>query len=161
MPDYSCYHHWLYLSCLIFLYFIKMNKEKVLMFWSGGKDSAMALHEILKSERYEVEALITTINKKYLRVSMHGIREELVDEQAKEIGGGRLGESPMDHGRMRQACGAGGDGAPGGPAACGTCWLRPTPGALRRRSTSVPPSTHPPGWMSFARSSGQAGSIGT
>jgi uncharacterized protein (TIGR00290 family) len=61
-------------------------KEKVLFCWSGGKDSAMALYSILKEERYEVVALLTTLNEHFKRVSMHGVREALLDQQAAAIG---------------------------------------------------------------------------
>lgn len=54
--------------------------------WSGGKDSSLALYEILKSKEYEVQALFTTITKDYDRVTMHGVRRELIEEQAKSIG---------------------------------------------------------------------------
>jgi uncharacterized protein (TIGR00290 family) len=61
-------------------------KEKVVFFWSGGKDSSICLHKVLQNNAYEVAALITTINKNFGRVSMHGVREELIEEQAKSIG---------------------------------------------------------------------------
>jgi uncharacterized protein (TIGR00290 family) len=60
--------------------------EKVLISWSGGKDSSLALYEILKSKEYEIHALFTTITKDYDRVTMHGVRRELIEEQAKSIG---------------------------------------------------------------------------
>ncbi|HSH66293.1 MAG TPA: diphthine--ammonia ligase [Bacteroidia bacterium] len=63
-----------------------MMKEKVLFCWSGGKDSAMALHQIMKEGTYEVVALLTTFNSNFKRVSMHGVREELVEKQAEAIG---------------------------------------------------------------------------
>src|SRR4051812_10092201 len=61
-------------------------KEKVLFCWSGGKDSAMALDIVLKSERYEVVALLTTLNEQFKRISMHGVREALLERQAAAIG---------------------------------------------------------------------------
>ncbi len=61
-------------------------KTKVLFCWSGGKDSAMALHRVLTSNTYEVVALLTTFNEHFQRVSMHGIREELLVEQAAATG---------------------------------------------------------------------------
>ena len=61
-------------------------KKKLLFCWSGGKDSALALYRILKNPEYEVLALLTTVNKEYQRVSMHGVREELLDRQADSIG---------------------------------------------------------------------------
>lgn len=64
-----------------------MKKTKVAMFWSGGKDSAMALHTIrLLYPDLEVYCLVTTINEHYRRVSMHGVREELLELQAESIG---------------------------------------------------------------------------
>ncbi len=60
--------------------------ERVLLSWSGGKDSALALYEINKSENFNIIALITTITDQYNRVSMHGIRTTLVEQQAKSIG---------------------------------------------------------------------------
>jgi uncharacterized protein (TIGR00290 family) len=61
-------------------------KEKVVFCWSGGKDSALCLHRVLESDRYEVVALLTTLNEHYRRVSMHGVREQLLDAQAHSIG---------------------------------------------------------------------------
>jgi uncharacterized protein (TIGR00290 family) len=61
-------------------------KEKVVFCWSGGKDSALALNRILRDERYEVVSLLTTCNEHFQRVSMHGVRLELLDAQAQAIG---------------------------------------------------------------------------
>jgi uncharacterized protein (TIGR00290 family) len=61
-------------------------KERVVMSWSGGKDSAVALHELLKSDHYEVVALLTTVSEEFRRISHHGVREELLEEQANAIG---------------------------------------------------------------------------
>jgi uncharacterized protein (TIGR00290 family) len=58
----------------------------VLFSWSGGKDSALALHALLEQPEWEVVALLTTISSEYRRVSHHGIREELLEEQAAAIG---------------------------------------------------------------------------
>jgi uncharacterized protein (TIGR00290 family) len=55
-------------------------------FWSGGKDSALALDRVRRSGQYEVCALITTVNAEFRRVSMHGVREELIDLQSEAIG---------------------------------------------------------------------------
>ena len=54
--------------------------------WSGGKDSAYALHRVLNEGVYSVNYLLTNVNEKFRRVSMHGVREELLDQQAKQIG---------------------------------------------------------------------------
>jgi len=61
-------------------------KEKVLLSWSGGKDSALALHELRKSGKYEVAALLTTITRDYDRVCMHGVRSILLEQQAESLG---------------------------------------------------------------------------
>src|SRR5438034_9048278 len=61
-------------------------KQRALFCWSGGKDSALCLHRVLASGQFEVIALLTTLNEYYRRVSMHGVREDLLDAQAKSIG---------------------------------------------------------------------------
>ena len=61
-------------------------KPKAIFCWSGGKDSAMALYKILLENKYEIVALLTTLNAQFNRVSMHGVREELLDKQAASIG---------------------------------------------------------------------------
>jgi len=63
-----------------------MIKEKIVFCWSGGKDSALALNRVLRDERYEVVSLLTTCNEHFQRVSMHGVRVELLDRQAASIG---------------------------------------------------------------------------
>lgn len=54
--------------------------------WSSGKDSAFALYKILQDSNYSVKNLVTSVNKKYNRVSMHGVPEKLLDTQAVQIG---------------------------------------------------------------------------
>ncbi len=54
--------------------------------WSGGKDSTLALHDILTSKLYDVKYLLSTINEHHNRVSMHGLRLELLKQQANSIG---------------------------------------------------------------------------
>ena len=61
-------------------------KERVIFTWSGGKDSTMALYELLKTQRYEVVSLITTVTQGYERISMHGVRISLLEQQAGAIG---------------------------------------------------------------------------
>ena len=63
-----------------------MEKKRILLSWSGGKDSAWALHLLRDSPEYEVVGLLTTINQEFSRVAMHGFREELLDLQAKAAG---------------------------------------------------------------------------
>ena len=60
--------------------------ERVLLTWSGGKDSAMALHALQSSGAYEVVALLTTVTEQYDRVSMHGVRTALLERQADSLG---------------------------------------------------------------------------
>jgi uncharacterized protein (TIGR00290 family) len=62
-----------------------MDAEKVLFAWSGGKDSAMALHEIKEKGGCEVVALLTTITEDYDRISMHGVRRVLLERQASSL----------------------------------------------------------------------------
>jgi uncharacterized protein (TIGR00290 family) len=52
--------------------------------WSGGKDSALALWT-LRRGRLEPEALITTVTESYERISMHGVRRELLVRQAEVL----------------------------------------------------------------------------
>jgi uncharacterized protein (TIGR00290 family) len=62
------------------------EKEKVVLSWSGGKDSSLALHEVLQNGHYTVVGLLTTVAEQYRRISHHGVREELLDIQAEAIG---------------------------------------------------------------------------
>jgi uncharacterized protein (TIGR00290 family) len=58
---------------------------KFALSWSGGKDSALALWT-LRREQLEPEALITTVTGTYDRISMHGVRRELLARQAEALG---------------------------------------------------------------------------
>ncbi|MDE1886911.1 MAG: diphthine--ammonia ligase, partial [Gammaproteobacteria bacterium] len=58
----------------------------LILSWSGGKDSALALHALKQDARYQVAGLLTTVNEHYGRISMHGVREALLDDQAESIG---------------------------------------------------------------------------
>lgn len=60
--------------------------KKALFNWSGGKDSTLALHRVLQDERYEIVGLLTSINEAKQRVSMHGVRRALLEEQARQVG---------------------------------------------------------------------------
>jgi uncharacterized protein (TIGR00290 family) len=59
---------------------------KAILSWSSGKDSAMALYRVLKSEKFEIACLLTTITDRFHRISMHGVREDLLDAQAQSLG---------------------------------------------------------------------------
>jgi uncharacterized protein (TIGR00290 family) len=61
-------------------------KEKAIFNWSGGKDSAFSLYEILQQQQYEIMCLLTSVNEQYQRISMHGVRVELLERQTKSIG---------------------------------------------------------------------------
>jgi len=60
--------------------------KPILFCWSGGKDSAMALHTLLQQREVHVAALLTTVTEGYERISMHGVRRELLERQAQSIG---------------------------------------------------------------------------
>jgi uncharacterized protein (TIGR00290 family) len=59
--------------------------EKAIFCWSGGKDSARALYEARREGRFEVVALLSTVTRDYGRVSMHGVRTALIEEQARAL----------------------------------------------------------------------------
>ena len=61
-------------------------KEKVLLSWSGGKDSVLALYELGKGADYQPEGLLTTISSPSDRVNMHGVRRALIEQQARSLG---------------------------------------------------------------------------
>lgn len=63
-----------------------IKKLKTYFNWSSGKDAALAFYYLQKNEKYEIDRLITSINTDYDRVSMHGLRRELLIQQAYEIG---------------------------------------------------------------------------
>src|SRR5436853_2819705 len=54
--------------------------------WSGGKDSALALWVLREESRTPPVALLTTVTEEYQRVSMHGVRRALLRCQAEAIG---------------------------------------------------------------------------
>jgi uncharacterized protein (TIGR00290 family) len=54
--------------------------------WSGGKDSALALYHCLKDPELDIRYLVTTINDAADRISMHGVRTDLLLRQAEETG---------------------------------------------------------------------------
>jgi uncharacterized protein (TIGR00290 family) len=60
--------------------------RRIVVAWSGGKDSAYALHELLSAKEHEVVGLLTTITKDFDRVSMHGVRTVLIERQAADLG---------------------------------------------------------------------------
>jgi uncharacterized protein (TIGR00290 family) len=63
-----------------------MTRPKALVAWSSGKDSAWALHEVQRAGDVEVVGLLTTVTSEFRRVSMHAVREVLLDRQAEAVG---------------------------------------------------------------------------
>jgi uncharacterized protein (TIGR00290 family) len=61
------------------------GRPKAIVSWSTGKDSAYALHEARRSGQVEVVGLLTTVTTTFHRVSMHGVRESLLDRQIEEL----------------------------------------------------------------------------
>jgi uncharacterized protein (TIGR00290 family) len=59
--------------------------EPILFCWSGGKDSALALHTLLNKNETHIAALLTTVTEGYDRISMHGVRRELLRCQAESL----------------------------------------------------------------------------
>jgi uncharacterized protein (TIGR00290 family) len=58
--------------------------ERAIVSWSGGKDSALALSDL--RETHDIAALVTTVTEDYDRISMHGVRTELLRRQAAALG---------------------------------------------------------------------------
>lgn len=63
-----------------------MAQRKVWLAWSSGKDSAWALHVLRQSGEVEIVGLLSTITEPFARISMHAVREELVEAQARAVG---------------------------------------------------------------------------
>ncbi len=63
-----------------------MNSEPIALLWSGGKDSALSLRALRADERTDVRVLLTTMTQDYDRISIHGVRRELLEAQAASVG---------------------------------------------------------------------------
>jgi len=61
-------------------------RPKALIAWSSGKDSAWALHEVRRAGAYEVVGALTTVTENFRRVSMHGVRQEVLQAQLDAAG---------------------------------------------------------------------------
>jgi uncharacterized protein (TIGR00290 family) len=61
-------------------------RPRALVAWSTGKDSAFALHVVRERGDVEIVGILTTLTAGYGRVSMHGVREEVLDQQAGALG---------------------------------------------------------------------------
>lgn len=62
------------------------SKHKTLLSWSSGKDSAWALHTLRQDPQIELAGLFCTVNQAFNRVAMHGVRVELLQRQADNLG---------------------------------------------------------------------------
>ena len=60
-------------------------KKKTLLSWSSGKDSAWALHRLQQDPEIDVVGLFCTVNQKFDRVAMHGVRREFLELQAERV----------------------------------------------------------------------------
>ncbi len=63
-----------------------MKMNKAYLNWSSGKDAALALYYAKEQNDFRVEKLLTTVNKDAERVTMHGVRNELLYKQAESLG---------------------------------------------------------------------------
>ncbi len=59
--------------------------ERAVVAWSTGKDCAWALHEVRTHQSFELVGLLTTVTETFARVSMHGVREEVLKAQARAL----------------------------------------------------------------------------
>ncbi len=60
--------------------------ERVVLSWSGGKDSTLTLHHLRTAPGYEVVALLTSVTSGYERISIHGVRRALLERQTRSLG---------------------------------------------------------------------------
>jgi uncharacterized protein (TIGR00290 family) len=63
-----------------------MSRPKALISWSSGKDSAFALHEVRRSDAFDVVGALTTVTETFARVSIHGVRQEILRAQCEAAG---------------------------------------------------------------------------
>lgn len=63
-----------------------MTRPRALLSWSSGKDSAWALHTLRAEGAVDVVGLLTTFNEQFDRVAMHGVRHDVVEQQAAAVG---------------------------------------------------------------------------
>jgi diphthamide synthase (EF-2-diphthine--ammonia ligase) len=63
-----------------------MACPKALISWSSGKDSAFALYEVLRAGEFDVVGALTTVTETFGRVSIHGVRQEILQAQCVAAG---------------------------------------------------------------------------
>jgi uncharacterized protein (TIGR00290 family) len=64
---------------------LEIMTEKIVLCWSGGKDSTQALYELEADPRHAPVALLATVTAEYGRLSLHGVRLELLERQAAAL----------------------------------------------------------------------------
>ncbi len=62
------------------------HPEPIILSWSGGKDSALALARLREDPRVQIIGLLTTVTAGYDRVSIHGVRRTLLHAQSAALG---------------------------------------------------------------------------
>jgi uncharacterized protein (TIGR00290 family) len=65
---------------------VRPDMTDVVLAWSGGKDSALALAALRADPRYRVVALLTTVTRDYDRISIHGVRRSVLEAQVRALG---------------------------------------------------------------------------
>jgi uncharacterized protein (TIGR00290 family) len=63
-----------------------LSRPKALISWSSGKDSAFSLHAIRSAGEFDVVGALTTVTETFERVSIHGVRQEILREQLDAAG---------------------------------------------------------------------------
>lgn len=63
-----------------------MKRRRAVVSWSSGKDAAWALHLVRQQGELQAVGLLSSINAEFQRVSMHGVRRELLELQARATG---------------------------------------------------------------------------
>ena len=62
-----------------------MNRTPIIVSWSGGKDSSLALAALRADSQFQITGLLTSITVDYDRISIHGVRRSLLEAQAKTL----------------------------------------------------------------------------
>src|SRR5947209_421537 len=62
------------------------RRAKALISWSSGKDSALALDEVRRGGEFDVVGALTTVSETFGRVSIHGVRQEILQAQCRAVG---------------------------------------------------------------------------
>ncbi|MDG1333691.1 MAG: diphthine--ammonia ligase [Crocinitomicaceae bacterium] len=73
-------------TTFVFYFDSSMELKNTYFNWSTGKDASLALYYLMQNEALNVSKLVTSINNYHDRVSMHGLRRELLERQAESVG---------------------------------------------------------------------------